>query len=288
MRDPDFLKLKLQLVRKFDEHTYLVMLDHIPGKPAETPFFVPAAWLAEHGGYYEDVRPAAPPPLTDDERRAAFIQKALTELKLPVPGGPAVPAVMTKSPTASPDMTKLAADLGLRKSSGENVLDQIVKINEAAGPDSAQITVDQARLVVGLINNEAAPAHVRGAAFERISGLPLKDLYRIRPALDESIARRIALMRAAAFGGDRATGLGGNYIPADWQIFIKTPNPAEEYSEFIHALDAEPPASRPATVSPDLERLNRQIEGTVPASEEAVLQRAATFMDRSVVHDGSE
>lgn len=279
--NPNFIRLKLLICKPFEDgSTYLLAVEKYDGQMGQ-PFYVPSAWLVEHGGYYEETQPVPSPPPTEEQRRAAFVQETLAELTKSVKQ---VPTIVPPPAPASPPTTTyahVAQDLGLRVSSGLGVLNQILKINEEAGPDSAAITMAQARQLQAIIDDERAPAPVRGAAFERIVGIPLKDLYRIRPGLTEHTARRIALQRAAAFGSDGPTGLGSGYIPADWAIFIRSTSPLEEFSEFAQALDVEPPASRPAAVDAGLEKFNQSITGIVPATEEEVMRRAQEFTARS-------
>lgn len=96
----------------------------------------------------------------------------------------------------------------------------ILRINDDAGPDGSELTLNDARSLAELCYSTKVDKSVNQAAFARLAGLPMSRLVKIRPGIPRELAMHIARVRCANLGAS-PQGVGANYIPPSWTSFIE-------------------------------------------------------------------
>lgn len=150
---------------------------------------------------------------------------------------PSPPSAIVALPTGSPK-TQVEPGSGEEEDPGrdeaQRVIDSLklnVRVNdvtstlfrvndEATSLDGGNIPLNEASRLVDAIYSKTLPKVVRDAALRRLHDCTLATLYKLRAVIPRDLAMWIARSRCQSLGSGQG-GIGGNYIPADWVLFIE-------------------------------------------------------------------
>lgn len=187
----------------------------------------------------EVVVPPPPPQETPPERRARLIREALSTVG---EGVTAYNKLVKETPATLPTLPPTQPEPDVKSFAWlKKEKEQPFRVNEdATDPDGGSLTLQQARELHTLW--KSGNGHVRRQVFKHLSGMSLRDLTKIRPALSRELALELAVASNARTRDPKETG---NFIPAPWAAFIDLEARAEMHSltEQFH-IDNPPPKEK--------------------------------------------